>query len=66
MSERLERDIPGARRSTIAGGRPHGEHGIAGAVNKALGGFLARGVISAPQRPAARLTRVNVAVVKGA
>jgi 3-oxoadipate enol-lactonase len=43
MSERLERDIPGARRATIAGAGHMANMESPEAVNKALGGFLARG-----------------------
>ena len=43
MSERLERDIPGARRATIAGAGHMANMETPDAVNKALGGFLNRG-----------------------
>lgn len=43
MSERLERDIPGARRATIAGAGHMANMEAPDAVNKALGGFLNRG-----------------------
>jgi pimeloyl-ACP methyl ester carboxylesterase len=43
MSERLERDIPGARRATIAGAGHMANMEAPEAVNKALGGFLNRG-----------------------
>ena len=43
MSERLERDIPGARRATIPGAGHMANMEAPEAVNKALGGFLNRG-----------------------
>ena len=43
MSERLERDIPGARRATIGGAGHMANMEAPDAVNKALGGFLNRG-----------------------
>jgi pimeloyl-ACP methyl ester carboxylesterase len=43
MSERLEREIPGARRATIAGAGHMANMEAPEAVNKALGGFLNRG-----------------------
>jgi pimeloyl-ACP methyl ester carboxylesterase len=43
MSERLERDIPGARRATIAGAGHMANMETPDEVNKALGGFLSRG-----------------------
>ena len=43
MSERLERDIPGARRATIAGAGHMANMEAPDAVNKALGSFLSRG-----------------------
>jgi 3-oxoadipate enol-lactonase len=43
MSERLEREIPGARRSTIAGAGHMANMEAPQAVNKALAGFLERG-----------------------
>jgi pimeloyl-ACP methyl ester carboxylesterase len=43
MSERLERDVPGARRATIAGAGHMANMEAPEAVNKALAGFLERG-----------------------
>jgi pimeloyl-ACP methyl ester carboxylesterase len=43
MSERLERDIPGARRATIAGAGHMANIEAPDAINEALGGFLNRG-----------------------
>ena len=43
MSERLERDIPGARRASVAGAGHMANMEAPEAVNKALGGFLASG-----------------------
>jgi len=43
MAERLEREVPGARRTTIAGAGHMANMEAPGAVNQALGGFLPRG-----------------------